>query len=151
MSWLVLAALSAVLSALLVILSTYALNGVDSVLTNAIRVVIVSMVLVPWCFMNGSIKGLAQAWGTTEMNFAIASGIVAALAWTAYYEAIARGQAEGTGTATAVTAINYSSLLIMALLQPFFQKGIRFDRVQIAGAVLVVIGVALILRKPATS
>lgn len=107
--WVVYALLSALFAASTSILAKIGINGVDSNLATAIRMVVVLVMAWGLVFMTGVQKQISNI-GARSWLFLVLSGIATGLSWLFYYRALQMGDA------SRVVPIDKSSVVISMVL-----------------------------------
>ena len=107
--WVIYALLSALFAALTSILAKIGINGVDSNLATAIRMVVVLVMAWGLVFMTGVQKQISNI-GARSWLFLVLSGIATGLSWLFYYRALQMGDA------SRIVPIDKSSVVISMVL-----------------------------------
>ena len=107
--WVVYALLSALFAASTSILAKIGINGVDSNLATAIRMVVVLVMAWGLVFKTGVQKQISNI-GARSWLFLVLSGIATGLSWLFYYRALQMGDA------SRVVPIDKSSVVISMVL-----------------------------------
>lgn len=139
--WLLFAFLSASFAALVAIFGKIGLEKIDSTLATTLRAIIMATIMILISLSLGKFKNFSfssldqKAW-----LMVLLAGVAGALSWLFYFLALR------SGSATAVSAIDRLSIVIIVFLAALF-LGESLRAQSILGAVLVVIGVILITLK----
>lgn len=139
--WIVYSFLSAFFASLVAIFGKIGLKNIDSTLATSVRSVIMALFLVCVAFAFKKFQGFTLAAFTGKEWLMISlSGIAGALSWLFYFFALKNGNA------TAVSAIDRTSVIFVAVLAAVF-LGESFGWKTGLGALLVATGVFLITLK----
>ena len=135
--WFFFALLSAVFAALTSILAKIGIEGVPSNLATAIRTIVV--ILMAWAivFLTNSQTEIVNI-SRKSWFFLILSGLATGASWLCYYKALQMGNA------TAVSAVDKSSLVITLVLAFFFLQDVLTFKT-IIGCILITIGTLVMI------
>ena len=135
--WLVLALLSAIFAALTSILAKIGIDGVNSTLATAIRIVVVVFMAWGMVFLtniqNEILHISARSW-----IFLILSGIATGASWLCYYKALQLGEA------SKVVPVDKLSVVITLVLAFIFLHE-QFTIKSFVGCILIGIGTLLLV------
>ena len=90
--WMIFAVLSAVFAALTAILAKVGIEGVNSNLATAIRIIVVVIMAWGMVFLTHAQNGLAEI-SKKSWIFLILSGLATGVSWLCYYKALQMGDA----------------------------------------------------------
>lgn len=139
--WMLFAAGSAVLAALVAIFGKIGLQDIDPTLATIIRGVVMAVLLVIAGFAFGKFRGLDLAsFGGKAWLFIFLSALAGALSWICYFIALR------TGPASAVAVIDKTSVVFVILLAAAF-LGESLTVKSVLGILLTIAGSLLILFK----
>jgi transporter family protein len=113
MSWQIYAVISALAAGATAVLAKAGLEDVPSNIANAVRTAIVLVLSIGILFVTGEHRATTKLSGSAWLFLAL-SGVATAVSWLAYFKALE------LGSATPVTAIDKSSLVITWLLSVAF-------------------------------
>ena len=139
MTWILYAFLSAGFAALVAIFGKVGIQNLDSTLATTVRAVIMAVFLLVVSISLGKLKDFSMSSFTgREWLFIVLAGIAGALSWLFYFFALKQGPA------TAVAAIDRTSVIFVALLAAVF-LGELFGWKQGVGVILIALGVYLVV------
>lgn len=147
-NWLFLSIVSCIATALLIVVSSYALNTISSSTSMVARIIGTTIVITPF-FIHTLTQGKTAAsgsWGNYWL-FMGAVGLLAAASWFSFYLALEIANTAGRSAAS-VTAINYASVALVLLI-PWLLGTQAADWKNWLGIILVVAGVYLTCLRPA--
>ncbi|WP_324679707.1 EamA family transporter [Hymenobacter sp. GOD-10R] len=135
--WWTYALLSAVFTALTVVLAKVGMRGIDSSLATAIRLVVALVMAWGVVYWRGS---LGQLGGLTRSNwlFLGASGLTLGISWLCYFKGLQLGQ---VSQVVPVTKLSVALALVMSA----FLLGENLSRLSSLGALLIVAGTVLMI------
>lgn len=138
--WIFYAILSAVSASLVAILGKLGLKNVDSTLATTVRSIIMALFLMITSLSLGKFAGFSlQSFTGRDWALIAGSGIAGAISWLFYFFALK------FGPASAVSAIDRTSLVFVVILAAFFLgevltwKSILGAICMVAGAILIVL------------
>ena len=135
--WSAYAALAAVFSALVAILSKLGLQGINSHYATAIRTSFV--MVVAWAFVWLVVpKGQALLLTGRNWLFLFLSAVATGAAWLCYNRALQ------DGPATQVTAVDKLSLVLVAIVS-WLVFGEKFNAMSIAGVFVILAGTFMVV------
>jgi transporter family protein len=140
MGWQLLAVVSALAAGVTSVFAKAGLEEVPSHLGNAVRTAIVLLLSLAILFWSGEHQKTQTLNGRAWLFLAL-SGVATAVSWIAYFKALS------IGSATPVTAIDKSSLVVTMLLALLF-LGERFTWTNGLGVALIVAGSIIASLKP---
>ncbi|MBE5845581.1 MAG: EamA family transporter [Butyrivibrio sp.] len=135
--WIVFALLSAIFAALTSILAKIGIEGVDSNLATAIRIVVVVGMAWIMVFITHAQNGLSTI-GKRSWIFLILSGLATGASWLCYYKALQMGEA------SKVVPIDKLSVVITLVLAFVFLHE-QFTVKSILGCILIGVGTLLMV------
>ena len=135
--WIVFALLSAIFAALTSILAKIGIEGVDSNLATAIRIVVVVGMAWIMVFITHAQNGLSTI-GKRSWIFLILSGLATGASWLCYYKALQMGEA------SKVVPIDKLSVVITLVLAFVFLHE-QFTAKSILGCILIGVGTLLMV------
>ena len=130
--WFVLALLSAIFAALTSILAKVGIEGVNSNLATAIRIVVVVVMAWGMVFLTNSQNGIAEI-SKRSWLFIILSGLATGASWLCYYRALQLGDA------SKVVPIDKLSVVITLVLAFVFLHE-QFTTKSLIGCILIGMG-----------
>lgn len=146
-NWLFLSIVSCIATALLIVVSSYALNTISSSTLMVARIIGTAIVVTPF-FIHTLTQGKTAAsgsWGSYWVYMG-AVGLLAAASWFSFYLALEMANTAGRSAAS-VTAINYASVALVLLI-PWLLGTQAADWKNWLGIILVVAGVYLTCLRP---
>ena len=135
--WLFFAVLSSVFAALTSILAKVGIEGVNSNLATAVRMVVVLIMAWGMVFLTGGQSGLSSI-GKKSWIFLILSGLATGTYWLCYYKALQMGDA------SKVVPIDKMSVVITLILEFVFLHE-RVTPKTVLGCVLIGAGKLLMV------
>lgn len=135
--WLVFALLSAVFAALTSILAKIGINGVNSNLATAIRIVVVVIMAWGMVFLTNTQKGLSQI-SQQSWLFLVLSGLATGASWLCYYKALQ------IGDASKVVPIDKLSV-VLTLILAFVLLHEEFTTRSLVGCILIGLGTLIMV------
>ena len=130
--WFVLAFLSAIFAAFTSILAKVGIEGVNSNLATAIRIVVVVVMAWGMVFLTNAQNGITEI-SKRSWLFLILSGLATGASWLCYYKALQLGDA------SKVVPIDKLSVVITLILAFVFLHE-QFSTKSIIGCILIGIG-----------
>ena len=140
MGWQLLAVISAIAAGITSVFAKAGLQEVPSQLGNTVRTAIVLVLSIAILFYSGEHQKTSTL-NTRAWVFLGLSGAATAVSWIAYFKALS------IGSATPVTAIDKSSLIVTMFLSVLL-LGERLSWRTVAGVVLIVAGSILASIRP---
>lgn len=138
MTWIIYAFISAGFAGLVAIFGKIGIQNIDATLATTVRSIIMAGFLVIVSLSLGKFKDFSSASFTgKEWTFIILAGIAGALSWLFYFMALKNGPA------TAVSAIDRTSIIFVAILAALF-LGEAFGWKQGAGVLMIALGAYLV-------
>ncbi|MFP3985417.1 MAG: EamA family transporter [Candidatus Bathyarchaeia archaeon] len=134
--WFFLAALSAFFAALVAIFAKIGLQGADSTVATAARVIVMMIFIVAFVTATGKGHQLTQ-FANKDMLFIVLSGIAGALSWLFYFAALK------IADASKVAIIDRASVLIVIVLSAFI-LGEKITPKTAAAGTLIFLGLLLL-------
>lgn len=139
--WIILGILSAISAAFVAIFGKLGLSSLDSTIATTIRAGIMTLFLIGISTISGKFQTILQTQlSTKQWMFIIASGIVGALSWLAFFAALQ------TGEASKVSALDRTSIIFVIILSAVF-LGENLGWKSLLGSMLIVCGVLLVTWK----
>lgn len=137
MTWMLYAALAAVFSALVAILSKMGLQGINSHFATAIRTT--AVMVITWLFVWFSgVKGADLHVGKKHVLYLILSALATGGAWLTYNMALQ------TGPATRVASVDKMSIVLIAILSfLIFQETLSWAAV--GGLLMITCGTIILV------
>ena len=127
--WMIFAVLSAVFAALTAILAKVGIEGVNSNLATAIRIIVVVIMAWGMVFLTHAQNGLAEI-SKKSWIFLILSGLATGVSWLCYYKALQMGDA------SKVVPIDKLSVVITLILAFVFLHE-QFTAKSLIGCILI--------------
>jgi transporter family protein len=141
MTWIIYAFISAAFAGLVAIFGKIGIQNVDSTLATTVRSIIMAGFLILVSISLGKFKDFSAASFTgKEWTFIALAGIAGALSWLFYFVALKNGPA------TAVSAIDRTSIIFVAVLAAIF-LGEAFGWKQGTGVLMIALGAYLVTMK----
>ena len=135
--WMIFAVLSAVFAALTSILAKVGIEGVNSNLATAIRIIVVVIMAWGMVFLTHAQNGLAEI-SKKSWIFLILSGLATGASWLCYYKALQMGDA------SKVVPIDKLSVVITLILAFVFLHE-QFTAKSIIGCILIGAGTLIMV------
>jgi transporter family protein len=135
--WMIFAVLSAVFAALTSILAKIGIEGVNSNLATAIRIIVVVIMAWGMVFLTHAQNGLAEI-SKKSWIFLILSGLATGASWLCYYKALQMGDA------SKVVPIDKLSVVITLILAFVFLHE-QFTAKSLIGCVLIGAGTLIMV------
>ena len=135
--WFIFALLSAVFAAATSILAKIGIDGVDSNLATAIRMLAVLVMAWGLVFMTGAQNGIEEI-GRRSWFFLLLSGFATGASWLCYYKALQIGRASD------VVPVDKFSLVITIVLAAIF-LGEKLTIKSVVGSVIITVGTLLMI------
>ena len=135
--WMIFAALSAVFAALTAILAKVGIEGVNSNLATAIRIIVVVIMAWGMVFLTHAQNGLAEI-SKKSWIFLILSGLATGASWLCYYKALQMGDA------SKVVPIDKLSVVITLILAFVFLHE-QFTAKSLIGCILIGAGTLIMV------
>ena len=135
--WMIFAVLSAVFAALTAILAKVGIEGVNSNLATAIRIIVVVIMAWGMVFLTHAQNGLAEI-SKKSWIFLILSGLATGASWLCYYKALQMGDA------SKVVPIDKLSVVITLILAFVFLHE-QFTAKSIIGCILIGAGTLIMV------
>lgn len=137
MTWMVYAALAALFSALVAILSKLGLQGINSHYATAIRTT--AVMVITWLFVWGmGVKGEQLHVSKKQLVFLLLSAVATGGAWICYNRALQ------LGPATRVASVDKMSIVLIAVLSWMFFKE-DMSPMAIVSLVLITAGTVMLV------
>lgn len=130
--WFIFALLSAIFASLTSILAKIGIDGVNSNLATAIRIVVVVMMAWGMVFLTHTQSGLSEI-SRKSWVFLILSGLATGASWLCYYRALQMGEA------SKVVPIDKLSVVITLALAFIFLHE-KFTMKSLIGCILIGVG-----------
>ena len=135
--WMIFAVLSAVFAALTSILAKIGIEGVNSNLATAIRIIVVVIMAWGMVFLTHAQNGLAEI-SKKSWIFLILSGLATGASWLCYYKALQMGDA------SKVVPIDKLSVVITLILAFVFLHE-QFTAKSLIGCILIGAGTLIMM------
>lgn len=135
--WMIFAVLSAVFAALTAILAKVGIEGVNSNLATAIRIIVVVIMAWGMVFLTHAQNGLAEI-SKKSWIFLILSGLATGVSWLCYYKALQMGDA------SKVVPIDKLSVVITLILAFVFLHE-QFTAKSLIGCILIGVGTLIMV------
>lgn len=135
--WMIFAVLSAVFAALTSILAKVGIEGVNSNLATAIRIIVVVIMAWGMVFLTHAQNGLAEI-SKKSWIFLILSGLATGASWLCYYKALQMGDA------SKVVPIDKLSVVITLILAFVFLHE-QFTAKSLIGCILIGAGTLIMV------
>lgn len=135
--WMIFAVLSAVFAALTSILAKIGIEGVNSNLATAIRIIVVVIMAWGMVFLTHAQNGLAEI-SKKSWIFLILSGLATGASWLCYYKALQMGDA------SKVVPIDKLSVVITLILAFVFLHE-QFTAKSLIGCILIGVGTLIMV------
>lgn len=135
--WMIFAVLSAVFAALTAILAKVGIEGVNSNLATAIRIIVVVIMAWGMVFLTHAQNGLAEI-SKKSWIFLILSGLSTGVSWLCYYKALQMGDA------SKVVPIDKLSVVITLILAFVFLHE-QFTAKSLIGCILIGAGTLIMV------
>ena len=135
--WMIFAVLSAVFAALTAILAKVGIEGVNSNLATAIRIIVVVIMAWGMVFLTHAQNGLAEI-SKKSWIFLILSGLETGASWLCYYKALQMGDA------SKVVPIDKLSVVITLILAFVFLHE-QFTAKSLIGCILIGAGTLIMV------
>ena len=135
--WMIFAVLSAVFAALTAILAKVGIEGVNSNLATAIRIIVVEIMAWGMVFLTHAQNGLAEI-SKKSWIFLILSGLATGVSWLCYYKALQMGDA------SKVVPIDKLSVVITLILAFVFLHE-QFTAKSLIGCILIGAGTLIMV------
>ncbi len=135
--WMIFAVLSAVFAALTAILAKVGIEGVNSNLATAIRIIVVVIMAWGMVFLTHAQNGLAEI-SKKSWIFLILSGLATGASWLCYYKALQMGDA------SKVVPIDKLSVVITLILAFVFLHE-QFTAKSLIGCILIGAGTLIMV------
>ena len=135
--WMIFAVLSAVFAALTAILAKVGIEGVNSNLATAIRIIVVVIMAWGMVFLTHAQNGLAEI-SKKSWIFLILSGLATGASWLCYYKALQMGDA------SKVVPIDKLSVVITLILAFVFLHE-QFTTKSLIGCILIGAGTLIMV------
>lgn len=135
--WMIFAVLSAVFAALTSILAKIGIEGVNSNLATAIRIIVVVIMAWGMVFLTHAQNGLAEI-SKKSWIFLILSGLATGVSWLCYYKALQMGDA------SKVVPIDKLSVVITLILAFVFLHE-QFTAKSLIGCILIGAGTLIMV------
>lgn len=135
--WMIFAVLSAVFAALTSILAKIGIEGVNSNLATAIRIIVVVIMAWGMVFLTHAQNGLAEI-SKKSWIFLILSGLATGASWLCYYKALQMGDA------SKVVPIDKMSVVITLILAFVFLHE-QFTAKSLIGCILIGAGTLIMV------
>lgn len=135
--WMIFAVLSAVFAALTSILAKIGIEGVNSNLATAIRIIVVVIMAWGMVFLTHAQNGLAEI-SKKSWIFLILSGLATGASWLCYYKALQMGDA------SKVVPIDKLSVVITLILAFVFLHE-QFTTKSLIGCILIGAGTLIMV------
>lgn len=135
--WMIFAVLSAVFAALTAILAKVGIEGVNSNLATAIRIIVVVIMAWGMVFLTHAQNGLAEI-SKKSWIFLILSGLATGASWLCYYKALQMGDA------SKVVPIDKMSVVITLILAFVFLHE-QFTAKSLIGCILIGAGTLIMV------
>lgn len=135
--WMIFAVLSAVFAALTSILAKIGIEGVNSNLATAIRIIVVVIMAWGMVFLTHAQNGLAEI-SKKSWIFLILSGLATGVSWLCYYKALQMGDA------SKVVPIDKMSVVITLILAFVFLHE-QFTAKSLIGCILIGAGTLIMV------
>ncbi len=135
--WMIFAVLSAVFAALTSILAKIGIEGVNSNLATAIRIIVVVIMAWGMVFLTHAQNGLAEI-SKKSWIFLILSGLATGASWLCYYKALQMGDA------SKVVPIDKLSVVITLILAFVFLHE-QFTAKSLIGCILIGAGTLIMV------
>ena len=135
--WMIFAVLSAVFAALTAILAKIGIEGVNSNLATAIRIIVVVIMAWGMVFLTHAQNGLAEI-SKKSWIFLILSGLATGASWLCYYKALQMGDA------SKVVPIDKLSVVITLILAFVFLHE-QFTAKSLIGCILIGAGTLIMV------
>lgn len=135
--WMIFAVLSAVFAALTSILAKVGIEGVNSNLATAIRIIVVVIMAWGMVFLTHAQNGLAEI-SKKSWIFLILSGLATGVSWLCYYKALQMGDA------SKVVPIDKLSVVITLILAFVFLHE-QFTAKSLIGCILIGAGTLIMV------
>lgn len=135
--WIVWAALAALFSALVAILSKLGLAGVNSHFATAVRTT--AVMVITWLFVWGmGVRGAALHIGRSQFVYLLLSAVATGGAWICYNRALQ------DGPATRVASVDKMSIVLIALLSWWIFKE-NMSPLAIVSIGLITVGTVMLI------
>lgn len=135
--WMIFAVLSAVFATLTAILAKVGIEGVNSNLATAIRIIVVVIMAWGMVFLTHAQNGLAEI-SKKSWIFLILSGLATGVSWLCYYKALQMGDA------SKVVPIDKLSVVITLILAFVFLHE-QFTAKSLIGCILIGAGTLIMV------
>lgn len=136
-TWWFFALLSAFFAALTTIFAKVGVENINSNLATAVRTVVILAIAWGIVWANGHVQDLFTISSKT-MLFLVLSGIATGLSWLCYFKALQ------LGSASLVTSVDKSSLILVLLLSVLFLGEPLTSKV-VVGTMLILVGTVILI------